>query len=82
MASPELQNDINSPEGLKTFIEKNEYTIQKWSISNTQRFEGNPTTGLATGTVTFTNGKEATIEVHCVIGPNATWQIKGLKFGP
>ena len=76
----DLQNELGSPDGLKSFIEGNGFTIKTWSISGVQRFEGTPTTGTASGQVTFTNGRNAKVTVHLATDNANIWKVIGIEF--
>lgn len=76
----DLQRELGSPDGLRGFIENNGFAVQSWNITNIQRFEGTPTTGTASGPVTFADGRTGTITINMAVDNAGIWKVIGIEF--
>jgi hypothetical protein len=80
MLAPDVQNQLGSPDNLKTALTSNGWAYKSYKGTSVKRIPGNPPQGVVLADLTLLDGSTYTLEVDLQTGAGSVWQIIG--FGP
>jgi hypothetical protein len=76
LAAPTLQSELRNADALRVRITERRLTPQSWSF-NSRSIDNN--VGRASGTVTYADGREGTVNLNFINDGNA-WKISGFNL--